>query len=107
MRTKLLILLLFPLIISDLNGQSANIFRNYYLNQQLINPATAGSEFYPVVNLSFTKQWLGFDNSPTMQMIGTSLRMGNFDFYNPKMFLNKTNLKAYEKIGMGLVIYNE
>ncbi|HYW97180.1 MAG TPA: type IX secretion system membrane protein PorP/SprF [Bacteroidales bacterium] len=91
---------------TGLSAQSENIFRNYYLNQVIINPATSGSEYYSIVNLSFSRQWLGFKNSPSLQMLSTSLRMGNYDFYNPKQFLNKTGFKSNERIGFGAVVYN-
>jgi type IX secretion system PorP/SprF family membrane protein len=88
-------------------GQSVLIRDESYLNPVIANPAVSGSEFDPMLNVSASKSWLGIPGSPSTQMISTSLRIGNYDFYNPKMFLNKTKLKAYEKIGMGLAIYNQ
>jgi type IX secretion system PorP/SprF family membrane protein len=90
----------------DLSAQPFLRSEKQYLNPVIVNPAIAGSEFDPVLNISASKTWLGITGSPSTQMLSTSLRIGNFDFYNPKMFLNKTQLKAYEKIGLGLVVYN-
>lgn len=90
----------------DLSAQGFLRSEKQYLNPVIVNPAIAGSEFDPVLNVSASKTWLGITESPSTQMLSTSLRIGNFDFYNPKMFLNKTGLKAYEKIGLGAVVYN-
>lgn len=87
-------------------GQSSTILETHYLRPVIINPATAGSEYYPVVDLASGKKWLGIENSSSTQILSTSLRMGNFDFYNPKMYLNKTDFKAKERVGFGAYIFN-
>lgn len=91
----------------QVHGQHDPLFRNYFLHQQIINPAISGSEFFPVVNASYIKQWAGISQSPSVQMISGSFRIGNFDFYNPKMYVNKTSLKAAERIGAGFVVFND
>lgn len=88
-------------------GQHDALFRNYVLHPQTINPAISGSEFFPVVNASYIKQWAGISQSPSIQMVSGSFRIGNFDFYNPKMYVNKTSLKASERIGVGFVLFND
>ncbi len=83
------------------------IYRNHQLHQVFTNPATAGSEFFPVAAISYQKQWLGINQSPGTLLASTSLRMGNFDFYNPKMFINKTSLKTKERVGLGFGLYSD
>lgn len=103
----ILILFFYLTIMTGTIYSQTNVNKEkYYLNPVLINPAMSGSEFHPVLNMSVSKRWMGISESPSIQMISTSLRMGNFDFYNPKMFLNKTNLKTYEKVGLGITAYN-
>ncbi|MCK5138028.1 MAG: PorP/SprF family type IX secretion system membrane protein [Bacteroidales bacterium] len=97
----------FVLSVENCFAQHNIIYRNHSLHQVLVNPATAGSEFFPVAALSYQKQWLGISQSPGTIMASTSLRMGNFDFYNPKMFISKSNLKTQERIGLGLGIYSD
>jgi len=89
----------------DCNAQNNIIYRHHFLNHIFVNPAMSGSEFFPVINLSYNKQWLGINQSPQTMIASTSLRLGNFDFYNPKKFINKTGLKTGERIGMGAGIY--
>ena len=81
------------------------IYRNHHLHQVLVNPATAGSEFIPVAALSYRKQWVGVSHSPFSLIASTSMRIGNFDFYNPKMMINKSNFRSRERMGIGLGIY--
>lgn len=88
-------------------AQSNIAYRNHFLHRTFINPAVSGSEFFPVANISHQKQWLGISGSPQTFAASTSLRMGNYDFYNPKMFINKSKLKTYERVGMGLGIYGD
>lgn len=98
--------LVMTLTVSDKSyAQNNIIYRHHFLNHVFINPAISGSEFFPVLNLGYNKQWLGISQSPQTMVASTSLRLGNFDFYNPKMFINKTNLRSKERIGMGAGIY--
>lgn len=101
---------LFILLIggsSPLSAQHNIIYRFNHLHQEMINPATAGSEFIPVAALSYQKQWLGINQSPSTLLASTSLRIGNFDFYNPKMMVNKSRLKTQERIGLGIGFYTD
>jgi len=88
-------------------AQMNHVYRNNHLHQVFINPATSGSEFFPVAALSYQKQWLGINQSPGTLLASTSLRIGNFDFYDPKMFINTTNLKAKERVGLGAGLYSD
>lgn len=89
----------------SLKAQHNQIYRNHHLHQVFSNPATSGSEYFPVAVLSYQKQWLGIPHSPATLMASTSLRIGNFDFYNPKMFINTTGIKTRERIGLGIGLY--
>ena len=71
----------------------------------LVNPATAGIEYIPVVALSFRKQWPGLDQSPYHLNASASLRVGNYDFYNPKMMINRSHFRNRERIGLGMGMY--
>lgn len=101
----LFLLLLFIQGLTQLSAQHNIIYRYNHLHQEMINPATAGSEFIPVAALTYNKQWLGINQSPSTLLASTSLRIGNFDFYNPKMMINKSRLKTQERIGLGLGFY--
>lgn len=107
---KTILLFLFILLIrgnGPLYGQHNYIYRFNQLHQEMINPATAGSEFIPVAAITYQKQWLGISHSPSTLLASTSLRIGNFDFYNPKMMVNKSKLKSQERIGMGIGFYTD
>lgn len=103
--------ILFTLILYasgySISAQHNYIYRNHHLHQVLVNPATAGSEFIPVAALTYQKQWLGINQSPSTLLASTSLRLGNFDFYNPKMMVNKSKLKSQERIGFGFGLYSD
>jgi type IX secretion system PorP/SprF family membrane protein len=103
------ILVLSVFLLGSREGISQHniIYRYNHLHQVFINPATAGSEFFPVACLSYQKQWLGINQSPSNILASASLRMGNFDFYNPKMFINTSDLRSVERIGMGLGVYSD
>lgn len=102
-----IVLLLSLYATCQVHGQHDPLFRNYFLHQQIINPAISGSEFFPVVNASYLKQWAGISQSPSVQMVSGSFKIGNFDFYNPRMHVNKGNQKASGGIGAGFVLFND
>lgn len=88
-------------------SQDNVLYRYHYLHQGLLNPAVTGSEFFPVANLTFHKQWAGFPQSPFTLVASTSVRIGNFDFYNPQKLINTTNLRTRERIGIGFALYSD
>lgn len=105
-RKYVLVLLLIRAVI-PLSAQHNIIYRNHQIHQVMVNPATAGSSFVPVAALSLQKQWLGINQSPSTLLASTSLRVGNFDFYDPKMMINSSRIKSKDQIGLGFGIYSD
>ncbi len=101
------ILIAFFLISIDSFSQEPLMFANYYLNPFIINPAITGSEIYPQVDLSANKQWLSFPNSPATFALAGHFRVGMFDFYDPKGFINKGPLKINGRVGLGAAIFRD
>jgi len=101
--------LLFILFLLELTIYSQNnlVYDRYYLNGLIINPAIAGSNYYPEMNISHKKQWLGIKESPSTQIFSGSLRVGRFDFYTPKMLINRSRVMTKERIGLGISAFND
>ena len=106
-KNKILILTFISIICINLFSQENSIYLNYYLNPFIINPAVTGTEEYPVAELSYKKQWLGITNAPGTIMISGNLGVGNYDFYNPKGFLNKGPLKIRDRVGLGAAFFTD
>ncbi len=77
----------------NLFSQEKSIFNNDYLDPFITNPGCTGAEYYPVARLSAEKQWLGFTGSPSTFLLSGNYRIGNYDFYDPKGFVNKVSIK--------------
>jgi type IX secretion system PorP/SprF family membrane protein len=88
-------------------SQEYFIFQNYYLNPSLINPAIAGTENYPSADLSVRKQWVGIPDAPTTYLMAVNFKIGRYDFYDPKKFINKGPLKFTDRIGLGVSIFRD
>lgn len=105
-RTLFFILLAaLPLLGSPVFAQHNIVYRDHHLHPVFINPAVSGSEIFPVAALSYQKQWAGINSSPYSLLASTSLRLGNFDFYNPKMMVNNTGFRSHERMGLGVGLY--
>ncbi|HEY4786823.1 MAG TPA: PorP/SprF family type IX secretion system membrane protein [Bacteroidales bacterium] len=102
--TILLFLLFCPGI---LHSQESSIFNNYYLSPFIINPAMTGSEDYPMAAISAKKQWIGIPQAPSTYLISGNYRIGNYNFYDPKGFVNKGPLKLKDRIGLGAALYKD
>lgn len=89
------------------NAQFLAIYDQNHMHEIIKNPATTGAELYPVLNLSFRKQWWGIQNAPGTQVVSFNLRLGKFDFYNPKMMLNKERFRAQEQSGLGAAVFHD
>jgi len=87
--------------------QEQSIFRQYYLNPFIVNPAFTGAEQYPGALLSVKKQWVGIPDAPSTYLLSGNYRIGNYDFYDPKGFVNKGPLKFKNRIGLGGAVYQD
>ena len=94
-------------LFSHAPGQLLPVYSQFHFHETLINPATTGSELYPVINLSYRKQWAGIPNSPTTQILSIHLRIAKYKFYTPKMMLNKGRFRAKERTGLGAVVFHD
>jgi Bacteroidetes-specific putative membrane protein len=92
---------------AKLFSQETSVYTNYFVNTFLINPATTGIEAYPLANISARKQWVGMPNSPSTYLVTGNYRIGKYDFYDPKMFVNKGPLKLKDRIGLGAALYRD
>ena len=107
MRNVFCSILLF-LLSSLLYGQVSPFYAKHYSHEYAINPAVAGRDYYPVVNLSLKKYVFGVDEGAPLSMAaGTSMRLGSFNFYNPHMMLNKSNFAAKSNMGLGTFVMYE
>jgi len=98
-------LILFIITFVNLYSQENFIYKNDYLSPFLTNPACTGAEFYPIMHLSYKKQWLGFPGSPGTILLTGNTKLGRYNFYNPKGFINKGPLELKERIGLGAAIF--
>lgn len=89
------------------NSQVPAFYEKYYNYEYAINPAITGRDYYPVVNLSHKKYWLGTADSPSTTCFGGTFRLGNYNFYNPKMLLNKSRFASKSRMGFGGFIMHE
>ena len=67
----------------------------------IVNPAITGRDYYPFLNLSIKKQWAGIPGSPVTACLGSAMRLGEYNFYTPKMMLNKSRFLSKGRIGVG------
>ncbi len=88
-------------------GQFLPFYDQSHFHEFIKNPAITGSELYAVVNLSYRKQWWGVQNAPNTQLFSANLRLGKFNFYNPKMMLNKNRFRAQEQSGLGAAFFHD
>lgn len=107
MYNKLSFSFLLLLVFFNSFSQEESIFNNGYLNPFIINPACTGAEYYPVAHLSVKKQWLGISDSPVTFLMAGNLRIGKYDYYDPKGFLNKGPIKLKDRIGLGAAVFQD
>ncbi len=106
-RFSLLLPLLVVLTVNQVACQDNPLYRFHFMHPILLNPAITGSEFLPVANLSFQKQWAGFPGSPATLLASGTFRIGEFDFYNPQKLINTSTLKSRERIGLGMALFSD
>jgi type IX secretion system PorP/SprF family membrane protein len=91
-----------------LPAQDITLFKNYsYNNLYNVNPAAAGFDGAFISDLSVTKKWVGMNGSPCGQVFSNSLRLGEEDFYDPNMLLNRPMFQFAPRVGVGLSVFNE
>jgi hypothetical protein len=86
------------------------LYSNSYFSleyEQFINPAIAGRDKYPIINISHQQYWIGTPYAPNSTGLGGSMRLGSFDFYNPMGLLNKTGFFSGGRVGLGDFILQE
>jgi len=94
-------LLIFIIISNTLYTQKSYYYNNHYNFEYVINPAISGRDFYPFLNFSYKNQWFGIEGSPSTTAIGGTIRLGNYNFYTPKMLLNKSKFVSKSRMGFG------
>lgn len=104
---KYFFLALFIFVYFNSLAQENSIFINNYLDPFITNPGCTGSEDYPVAHSLVKKQWLGFPDSPTTFFISGNYRIGNYDFYDPKGFVNQGPLVLKDRVGLGVAIFKD
>jgi type IX secretion system PorP/SprF family membrane protein len=106
MKKAVCIVLAFSSCIACL-GQSYITQNESLIQPILINPAVCGADFVPKAILSYQKQWLKIPLAPSSFYLSGEMRMGKFDFYNPRMFINDTKLRSLERVGLGAGFYTD
>jgi len=89
------------------HAQESSIFQNYYLSPFIINPAFAGSEYYPRLEFSVKKQWMGIEHSPSTILLTGDYRIGTYTFYDPKGLVNKSGLQLKDRVGLGVSFFSD
>ena len=87
-----LIFSFFIIIVGSIHtgfSQYSPIYSQYLTNGLVINPAYAGSRNALSATLAYRRQWVGFDGAPELQVLGAHTLLKN------------------EKIGLGLLLFNE
>lgn len=88
-------------------AQFLPVYDQFQFHEFIKNPAATGAELYPVINLSYRKQWWGIKQAPNTQIISVNMRLGKISLYNRKMMLNKDRFRAREQSGLGAAVFND
>lgn len=110
MKRSQIILLIAILLLSlqgELRSQDHVVLRSSLLHPELLNPAITGSAYFPQACLSYMKQWVGIPQSPQTLLASASVRIGNFDFYNPRKLIHSSGFKSRERVGLGISMYGD
>jgi type IX secretion system PorP/SprF family membrane protein len=77
MKTKITyILVLLVVFISKVNAQQLALSSQYYLNEVIINPATAGVKSDVPINMNIRRQWTNIKEAPVVQSFSTNGYVG-------------------------------
>lgn len=103
--TASIIVLLFAL---KSNAQQVYQLSQYLQNLYVLNTATAGLHDYTEVNMSYRKQWVGINNSPTTYYLSVNTPIGKRIEINPQSSsvrisspaaYNSVTRKSYHAVG--------
>ncbi|NJK96058.1 MAG: PorP/SprF family type IX secretion system membrane protein [Bacteroidales bacterium] len=86
----------------DQSSYSEYLYNHLY-NQ---NPAAAGFDGSIISQLSVSKKWMGTRDSPSAQVLSTSVRLGEEEFYDEKMLIRKSFVNLAPRVGLGLTVMN-
>ena len=100
-------MLAFVIPFGKVNSQIPLYYAKHYNYEYAINPAITGRDYYPVVNLSHKKYWTGVQDAPSTTCLGATMRFGTYNFYTPKMLVNKSKLLSKSRMGIGGFIMHE
>jgi type IX secretion system PorP/SprF family membrane protein len=99
---------LFSCISYETYTQQAPVYQKHNTYEQFVNPAITGRDRYTFLNISERKSWLEKKYSPSITAIGSSFRLGSFNFYTPDKMLNKSRITARDRMGFGgLLMYEQ
>lgn len=91
-----------------LKAQETALYSNYLCNNFYnFNPAAAGYDGSFISQLTASKKWMGMNGSPADQVLSNSLRLGEEEFYDPNMFLNRPFINLAPRVGLGFTVFNE
>jgi len=108
MQRYFVLVILFVLITSLVQAQESSLYSNYLCNNFYnINPAAAGYDGDFISQLTASKKWLGTDGSPANQVLSNSIRLGDAEFYDPHMFINRPLINYAPRVGLGFTVFNE
>ncbi len=95
------------LLFISARSQISPVYSKHYNYEQFVNPAITGRDYYPVVNFAHKKYWLGTKDSPSTTCIGASMRLGTYNFYTPRMMVNRSKFTSKSRVGLGGFIMHE
>jgi type IX secretion system PorP/SprF family membrane protein len=91
-----------------LQAQEPSMYSNYLCNNFYnINPAAAGFDGSFISQITASKKWVGMNGSPADQVFSNSMRLGEEEFYDPNMFLNRPFINLAPRVGLGFTVFNE
>jgi type IX secretion system PorP/SprF family membrane protein len=90
-------------------GTTIARFSQYYINEFLVNPASAGYDGRTVINLAARKQWVGFSsNTPSTYMLSLQGRiLKSRTDVTPGSSGNRLRLGSRGRVGLGGIVYND
>jgi type IX secretion system PorP/SprF family membrane protein len=72
---KSILIILLVISISQVDAQQLPLYSQYWWNDYIINPAYTGSLNYSPLQMTYRKQWVGFNGSPELFTIGGHTRI--------------------------------